>query len=286
MEMRREGRTENKVAIVTGATRGLGAAIAAELAAEGAKVAVTGRRADLAQDVVDSIIEAGGTAAYVALDLASEDSVAACVEETVSRFGGLDILVNNAAPTEYVSGAAADDGGVMRDKEDANVVDLTTDTWRKMMNVGLDGLFWAMKYAIPAMRADDGRGAIVNISSNVTLLGVTGADAYTAMKGAMNTLTRSVAVSYAPEIRCNAIIAGSFMTPALAPLMNIPAVKRALEASILVGEIAEPRVLAPAVAFLASDDARYITGQLLPVDGGQTLRFPLPDFTDELMAQT
>jgi NAD(P)-dependent dehydrogenase (short-subunit alcohol dehydrogenase family) len=281
--MTRDGRTQGKVALVTGSTRGLGAAIAQELAHEGASVAVTGRNATQGAEVADAIVAAGGTAVYVPLDLSDEQSVAACVQQTVRTFGHLDVLVNNAAPTDLVSGATASDDGQMREKADGNVVELTTDAWRKMMAVGLDGLFWTLKHGIAEMLQDGGGGAIVNISSNVTLLGVTGADAYTAMKGAMNTLTRSLAVSYVPRIRCNAVVAGSFTTAALAPLLNVPEVKRALEASILLGEIAEPHVIAPAVVFLASDDSRYITGQLLPVDGGQTLRFPLPDFTAELV---
>jgi NAD(P)-dependent dehydrogenase (short-subunit alcohol dehydrogenase family) len=269
------GRLQNKVALVTGSTRGLGRAIALEFAKQGAKVAVTGRNEQGGRGVVDEIRSAGGTAEFVRLDLSDESAVKRCVEETVAKFGGLDILVNNAAPTDHITGATDDKGGTLTQKSDNTLEALTTEGWRNVMTPGLDGLFWMKHYAIPELRKRKG-ASIVNISTTGSLQAVIGLDAYTASKGAMNSLTRSTAVACAPDIRVNCVVAGLFATEGLAPLLNEPKIAAAFSDVVLTEQIGQPEDVAGAVVFLASDEAKFITGQLLQVDGGQTIRMNIP----------
>jgi NAD(P)-dependent dehydrogenase (short-subunit alcohol dehydrogenase family) len=269
------GRLTGKVAIVTGSTRGLGAAVAREMAKEGASLAITGRNSDDGERIAREITDAGGTAAFIRLDLADEASVQRCVQETVQRFGKLNVLVNNAAPTEYITGATTGKDGKLIDKADGSVAALSTDGWRKVMTAGLDGLFWTLHYSIPPI-LEAGGGSIVNISSTASLLGIGGTDAYTATKGAMNALTRSVAVNYAPTIRCNTLVAGAFATEGLAPLLSVPEINQAFLDTILHDRIADPSAMAGPVIFFASDESYYITGQCLPVDGGMSIKMAVP----------
>jgi NAD(P)-dependent dehydrogenase (short-subunit alcohol dehydrogenase family) len=118
--------------------------------------------------------------------------------------------------------------------------------------------------------------SIVNISSLAAILGMTSQSAYVASKGAMNALTRSVAAEYAPTVRCNALVSGTFVTPGLAPVVAAPQVRRAFEANTLLGRLGEPREMAAVATFFASDDSSFITGQCLPVDGGQCIKLPVP----------
>jgi NAD(P)-dependent dehydrogenase (short-subunit alcohol dehydrogenase family) len=266
---------KDKVVLITGATRGLGEAMAIRFAAEGARVAVAGRTLTDGTAVADRIVAAGGVARYVRLDLADEACVAQCVRDTVAAFGGLDVLVNNAAPTEHIIGASNDMAGTLTQKSDNSIEDLTTDGWRKVMTAGLDGLFWMIHYAIPELRKRPG-SSIVNISTVASQQGVGGVDGYTATKGAMNSLTRSTAVGLAPDVRCNAIVAGMFVTAGLAPMMNDAHIAAAINDTVLTATVGQPEDIAGAAVFLASDDARYITGQLLHVDGGQTIKMALP----------
>jgi len=257
-----------KVALVTGSTRGIGEDIAQALAREGAAVAVTGRNQRDGQRVVDGIVAEGGQAAFVELDLGDENSVAASVEATVARFGGLHVLVNNAAPTEFISGQA---GG------DASVTDLTTEGWRKVTSVGMDGLFFMLRAAIPAMKVCGG-GSIINISSVASIQGRGGYDGYTAIKGAMNALTRSIAVNYSGDnIRCNCLVVGPVLTPgAAASLDQVPTLRQAIAETLLTQDIATPDGVSGPVVFFASDASYYITGQQLTVDGGMSIKMPIP----------
>ena len=266
------GRLDGKVALVTGGTRGLGEAIARALASNGAQVVVTGRTESSGTRVADEIVASGGNASFARLELADEHSVIAAVDHTIETFGCINVLVNNAAPTDEISGVAAGELGA---KVDDAVTEITTDAWRRITVPMLDGLMWSLKYAIPRMQ-EAGGGSIINISSTVSIRGTAGLDAYTAAKGAMNALTRSVAVTYAPSIRCNALIAGAFVTPGLAPLLAEPAFERALNETVLTSAIGRPEQLAMAAVFLASDESGYITGQLLPVDGGISVPTRVP----------
>jgi len=269
-------RLEGKVALVTGSTRGIGEQIAYGCAREGAKVVVTGRRVDDGKKVVENIRSEGGIAEFFPTDLTNEDTIIKCVEDVVATFGSLDVLVNNAAPTDHVTGASTGTDGKMSDKVDAPIGELSTESWRKVMTAGLDGLFWVLRYSIPAMQKSGG-GTIVNISSIASIQGVGGTDAYVASKGAMNSLTRSIAVNYGKDnIRCNCLVAGAFATPGAAAYLADPVVKKAFLETILVSDIAQPSDMIAPVIFFASDDSSYITGQLLPIDGGLTVNMPVP----------
>lgn len=269
-------RLEGKIALITGSTRGIGEQLAYGFAKEGAKVAVTGRKVEDGLRVVDTIRKGGGVAEFIPIDLTNEQSVADCVAKTVSHFGGLTVLINNAAPTDHVTGATTGHDGKMSDKADTDVANLTTEQWRKIMTAGLDGLFWVLKYSVPAMQQSGG-GSIVNISSIASIQGVGGTDAYTVTKGGMNSLTRAVAVNYAKDnIRCNCLVAGAFATPAAAPLLNDPVMKQAFLDTMLAKDVAPPSAMVGPAVFFASDESWYITGQLLPVDGGLTVKMPIP----------
>jgi len=262
-------RLEGKVALVTGSTRGIGRATAIRFAAEGAQVIVTGRSQEAGDAVEREIRAAGGEATYVATDLAHEDQVQGAVRIAVQRYGQLTTLVNNAAPTELMGPG----------RLDGRVTELSNEAWDAIMLVGLKAVVWMCKYAIPEMvRA--GGGAIVNISSAASMLGTPGLDTYTALKGALNTLTRSMAVEYAADgIRSNGIVSGMVLSsPGAARLMEDPAIGDATRAMHLT-RLGMPEDIAAAALFLASDEAAFITGALLPVDGGVTCRMPVPDLS-------
>lgn len=266
------GRLDNKVAFVTGGTRGLGEAISRALAANGAKVAVTGRNEGDGQKVAQSIKDAGGQAEYVSLDLSKEEWVEGAIQQTVEIFGELNVLVNNAAPTEFITGSAAGD---LASKADGMVTEITTENWHKITTPSIDGLFWTLKYAIPHILAAGG-GSIVNISSTASIRGASGLDAYTASKGAMNSLTLSTAVNFQPHIRSNCLVAGPFRTDGLAPLLANPTFEKAFNDTVLTSTIGIPDDIAQAAVFFASDESRFITGQILPVDGGYAVPMPIP----------
>jgi len=255
-----DGRLAGKRALVTGSTRGIGEAIAIVLAEQGAHVAVTGRTAQDGERVAAQIVHAGGQAHFVPLDLADEQSVADAISRTVELLGGLDVLVNNGAPTEHIQEA------------DGPLVEITTERWRRITVPAIDGLSWTIRYAMPALLKSPS-ASIVNISSLAGITGMTSQAAYVTTKGAMNALTRAVAADYAPTVRCNALVAGAFLTPGMAPVVADPELRKAFEANTLVGHIGDPREMAQVVAFFASDESSFVTGQCLPVDGGQSIRF-------------
>lgn len=263
------GRLSGKVALVTGSTRGIGAGTAKMFAAEGARVVVTGRTAEDGAKVVEAIRRAGGEARFVPLDISYEESIQACIAKAVEIYGALSILVNNATPNDLITGAGSA-GGNFADRIEGSVTELTTENWRKITSHGIDGLFWMLKYGIKAMQGSGG-GSIVNISSIASIQGIAGFDAYVAGKGAMNALTRSVAVTYAPQIRCNAILVGGVATEGGATLTPDPKLAEAYEMKQLTGWLGQPEHIAHVATFLASDESAYVTGQLIPVDGGATV---------------
>jgi NAD(P)-dependent dehydrogenase (short-subunit alcohol dehydrogenase family) len=274
-------RLKDKVAFVTGATRGIGEAIAIAMAREGAKVAVAGRTEKDGVRVAEAIKDTGGTAEFVRLDLSDEDSVKAAIKQTVKLFGKLNVIVNNAAPTEFITGSHEVD---VRTKVDDIVTEVTTENWRKITLPSIDGLMWTLKYGIPPMQ-EAGGGSIVNISSTCSINGAGGVDAYTASKGAMNSLTLATAVNYQPFIRSNCLVAGPFRTPGLAPLLARPEFEKAFNDTVLTPKIGEPENMAMAVVFFASDESAFITGQILPVDGGFVVPVPMPTITQRVGAE-
>ncbi len=250
-------RLAGKVAVVTGSTRGIGEAIARRFARCGAGVTVTGRDVERGGRVAAGIESEGGRAIFVRADLSREDDVRALVAATVARFGRLTTLVNNAAATERVGPG----------RGDASLHQVEPGAWDAILDVGLRALRLGCRFAVPAMR-DAGGGAIVNVSAHAAARGVSGLAAYTASKGAMEALTRSIAVDCAPDgIRCNAIRSGFVRS---GPWVDAQMNERALERmrARLLTRIPVPDDIAHAAVFLASDEAEVITGSVLVVDAG------------------
>ncbi len=248
-------RLEGKVALITGAAHGMGAEEARLFAREGAKVAIADIRENDARKVEAEIAEAGGEAMVLMLDVTQEDQWESSVASVVAKFGKLDILVNNAG----ISGSGERDH-------------TSTEAWDRLMNINAKGVFLGMKYAIPEMRAAGG-GSIVNISS---ISGFVGQEAvhpgYNASKGAVRLVTKAAAVQHAKEgIRVNSVHPG-MMPPMLTSFQRGDSAREALMDSIPMGREGEPEEVANAVLFLASDEASYITGTELIVDGGFTAK--------------
>jgi NAD(P)-dependent dehydrogenase (short-subunit alcohol dehydrogenase family) len=248
---------DNKVGIVTGSGQGIGRAIAQTFAREGAKVVIADFNKKMGEETVELITGEGGTAAFVLSDVSKEESVKAMVDFAVATYGRLDIACNSAA----VSRGSGPIHEFERSVFDQTLEMCLTNTWL------------SMKYEINAMLAAGG-GAIVNISSNASLRGQAFNTAYAAAKGGVNVLTKSSAAEYGDKgIRINAISPGVIRTPGLEQyFIEQPGMKVKLEHAAVMGRLGEPREIAEAVAFLCSDRASFITGQLLSVDGGGAVR--------------
>ena len=253
-------RLDGKVALVTGATKGSGRTIATVFAREGARVVLAGRTVTAGDALEAEITAAGGAAAFVPTDIGKEADVVRAVRTAVERFGSLTTLVNNAAAT-HLSG--------LRDRGDAGVAELANEVLDEALATNFWGLIWCCKHAIAEMSAAGG-GSIINISSGVATKGAARMDAYTATKGAMNALTRSMAVGYASRrIRVNAISSGLIESgEAIEPLLADPAMRDWLERSIPLPYFGVPEDIAWGCVYLASDESRYVTGTVLPIDGG------------------
>lgn len=247
-------RLNGKRAIVTGAAGGIGAAIAERFVREGAAVVIADLNGEGAESVAGRLRAGGSAAVARSVNVSSAESVQRMVESCVAEFGGLDILVNNA-------------GIVHRD--DAAVEATSEEAWDATLAINLKGVFQCSKFAIPAILASGG-GAIVNIASIVGLVGSYPAQiAYTASKGGVLAMSREMAVGLArSRIRVNAICPGLTATTMLAGLMQDEAAFQLRRMHIPMGRVGTPDEIAATAAFLASDDASYITGQAIPVDGG------------------
>ena len=247
-------RIEGKVALISGGARGQGAAEAKLFAQEGAKVVFGDILDDQGKQVEAEINEAGGDALYVHLDVTQEADWASAVEIAVSRYGKLDILVNNAGITIR-----------------KNVEDTTEEDWDRIMAINAKGVFLGIKQAIPAMRQSGG-GSIINSSSTAGLVGspYSGAS-YAATKGAVRLLTKATAIQYAKEgIRCNSVHPGLLETPMTADMLADAAHREERTARIPLGRIGTAEDVACGVLYLASDEASFITGSELVIDGGAT----------------
>jgi NAD(P)-dependent dehydrogenase (short-subunit alcohol dehydrogenase family) len=252
------GRVDGKVAIVTGGGGGIGGATARALAREGAFVAVTDIDGDRAGSVVEAIESSGGTALTVQADLSEEAGVVAAVNSTVARFGRLDILHNNAALTEsdFLS-------------RDTKVTELTVEVWERTMAVNLRSQMLTCKHAIPEM-VRTGGGSIINMSSGASLKGDRTRTAYGVSKAGVNTLTMYVATGHGKQgVRVNTIVPGLIITDAVRAHLT-EKMLAGLGRATLTPYVGEPEDVANLVVFLASDESRYITGQMIAIDGGMS----------------
>ena len=245
-------RLQNKVAIITGAGQGIGAVTACRMAEEGAKVVLAARRLNLLEEVVARIEAAGGTAMACSCDVSDEEAVRQLVATTVQAYGKLDIVVNNAVL--MVPGMLANH---------------STKAWHQNFRVSLDGAMFLMREAFAQLRANG--GAVVNVASVCGLLGSVGTAGYSAAKAGMIALSRNAAIEWGKQgVRVNTVIPGVFLTPPTLGLMPDAAAQEATAKSLPLGRIGDPVECANAILFLASDEASYITGAELVVDGGRT----------------
>lgn len=250
--MGRSGRFVDKVALITGGGAGLGRASGLRLAEEGAAVAIADIDPERARAVQREIESLGGRALAIACDVTVEDDCRGMVEETVAAWGKLDVLF---------TAAGLHGGG-------RTVEDTTVEVWNHVLDVDLKGVYLSSKYAIPAMRATGG-GAIVHVSSIFGVLGAPNGPAFQAAKGAVVNLTRHMALAHAPEnIRVNCVCPGVVRTPLTENWLSDPDTLARASAWHPLGRIGKAEEIAAAVAFLAADEAAFITGAILPVDGG------------------
>jgi NAD(P)-dependent dehydrogenase (short-subunit alcohol dehydrogenase family) len=248
-----DGRFAGKVAVVTGAASGIGAAVAAALAAGGAQVVVADINLQAAERMVATVGEAGGAAAAVQANVADPAGVEAMVKFAVDTYGGLDIAVNNAGI-----------GGELN-----QTASYSLESWQQVININLSGVFYCMRYQIPAMLARGG-GAIVNVASILGAVGTANSPAYVAAKHGVVGLTKATALEYATQgIRVNSVGPGYIATPLLDANLDADTLK-ALTELHPVKRLGKDKEVAALIVFLASDEASFITGSYHLVDGGYT----------------
>jgi NAD(P)-dependent dehydrogenase (short-subunit alcohol dehydrogenase family) len=247
-------RLEGKVALITGAGMGMGRAAAVLFAEEGARIVVCDIDGEAAAETVRLIGKAGGQAVAAVGDVAVEADVTRMVEEGVRAFHTLHVLYNNA--------------GVLWKDRDRSVLETDERWWDRVMAINLKSVFWVTKHGIPHLRRQGG-GSIILVGSVSALAGFTRAqDAYTAAKGALIALNKSLAVQFARDgIRCNVIHPGIVDTPLQAPYLT-DALRAEFKSAIPLGRIATAREIAQAALFLASDESSFMTGAEMVIDGG------------------
>jgi 3-oxoacyl-[acyl-carrier protein] reductase len=251
-------RLENKVAIVTGAASGFGEAIARRFAEEGARVLLADVNDNAGRPLAEAISEAGGTASYIHADVSDGDDVAAMIAEAEGAHGGLDILVNNAGTPQ----------------RNQPMLDVSEAEFDRIFAVNVKSIYLSALHGVPALRRRGG-GVILNTASTAGISPRPGLAWYNGSKGAAITLTKSMAVELAPEkIRVNALCPVAAETPMLDEFLGgsrDPEVYAKFVASVPLGRLAMPQDIANAALFLASDEAEFLTGVCLEVDGGRTI---------------
>ena len=253
-------RLADKVCVITGAGSGMGRVAASLFAAQGARVVVADYNEGAAAETVAAVTAAGGQVTSVRADVSREADAKAMIDHAIATFGRIDVLYNNA--------------GIMPEA-DHSVIDTDVDTWDQVMAINVRGVFLGCKYAIPRM-VEQGSGSIINIASFVALLGCSvPQDAYTASKGALLSLTRSLAVQFGPAgVRTNAICPGPVETPLLMDwLLKDEAAKQLRLARNPSGRFGKPEEIVNMAIYLASDESRWTNGASLVVDGGISVNY-------------
>lgn len=254
-------RLSGKVAIVTGGALGIGASTCDAMAREGAAVAVTDIQADAARETVERIQQAGGHAGFWPLDVTDESAIEQVFSEVVDEFGKLDVLVNNAG----VAGV------------DKPTDEVTAEEFDHVININVRGVFLCTKHAVPHLRRAGG-GAIINLSSIYGIVGAGDLPPYHASKGAVRLMTKNDALLYAGDgIRVNSVHPGFIWTPLVEQLARnspggVEAYRRELDQRHPLGHVGEPADVAAGIVYLASDEAGFVTGSELVIDGGYTAR--------------
>jgi NAD(P)-dependent dehydrogenase (short-subunit alcohol dehydrogenase family) len=250
-------RLQDKVAIITGAGSGQGKAAAKIFANEGAIVIIAEWNEDNGKQVEEEILATGQQALFIQTDVSDEENIIALVDEIMTRYGKVDVVFNNA--------------GIGFSSSSKFKMDRLTETplqdWNHILAINLNGVYLLSKYVLPIMKKQNG-GSIINNSSLNGIIGVPGADAYTASKGAVVALTRVMAVDYGKfNIRVNCICPGAIDTPMIADVLKNEAFSTAFTSNPL-RRVGKPEEVANAALFLASDESSYVTGLIMPVDGG------------------
>jgi NAD(P)-dependent dehydrogenase (short-subunit alcohol dehydrogenase family) len=252
-------RFQDKVVIVTGATKGIGEACAFEFAKEGAKVVVTGRSVDLGEKVVSEIQAEGGEAFFVRCDIGQKAQIDALIAATVEKFGTIDVVVNNA--------------GV---NHSADFFDISEEDWDWVMSVDLKGTFFVSQGAAQVMIDQGKGGAIVNVSSVMAVLALADQIPYCAAKGGVNQLTKAMALSLVDKgIQVNCCAPGPVLTELMERVVHNEAKRNQLMDRLPIGRIATCEQIARVIMFLASPEAEYLVGQTIYPDGGRSIQaFP------------
>jgi len=265
---RGSGRLDGKVAIITGGSSGIGRATAEAFGREGAKVVVTARREEKLREVVGAVESAGSEGLAVPADLEDDATADRVVKEAIDAFGRVDVLVNNAGVGwQY----GIDHPGTM-----AGIHEASLENWRAIIGgVDLEGYFLMIHAALPKM-LEQGSGSVVNVASMAGVTGLYDAHAYTAAKGAIVNMSRSMAISYGKQgVRTNVVCPGFVDTPMIAPVIGVFDDEATAGTLVPLGRPAQPEEIANALLFFASDEASYCNGSVLLVDGGCTARsFP------------